>query len=43
MINYSLVSINVFTKYFPKLSSENLAQASLRKVPPFKGVADSRP
>ena len=40
MINYSRVHLNVFTKHFAKLLSENLAQASLRKVPPLKGVAD---
>ena len=43
IINYSRVPINVFMKHFPKLLSENLAQASLRKVPPLKGVADLRP
>ena len=43
IINYNRVPINVFMKHFPKLSSENFSQASLRKVPPLKGVADLRP
>ena len=43
MINYSRVPLNVFTKHFANTSSENIAQASLIKVPHFRGVVDLRP
>ena len=39
MMNYSRVPRNVFTKHFPKISSESLAQTARIKVPPLMSSA----